>query len=447
MNENIIKKISLLLLIYVFIVFGYIFSLGFYYVPGLIFLLISLFILLLFYKLDFRKILVNLDLHTLVDFVLVLFVYLSLVLYGGLYQNKSHHFLDLSRVLLVMSLLISFTYFVNVSKIPKLKRFFRLRFWFFILTALFLRLLMIWSSPSPSIDVFGIQKIAPRAIIEGNNPYSLIYHFPWQNEPLDVYSYGPFNIFLNFPAVLLLKDPRYIQIISELGIALLIYFILKKRSLSNKFAEKLPLIFLFNPRALFILEQAWVDPILVFFVFLFAGTLFIWKREFIAFFILGLALATKQYAVFLFPFLLMGGFLKIRNFLITVGVVIVTSLPFLIWNAKDFIRDVVLFNLILQKSRYDSLSLNTSFHNLTGDDIPKFFVVILELLLLLYLLRIQKKLIGSFVIFNSGVFALSTYLLYRLAFIHYYYFAGSMIFLATVLMIYEDAVENKKIRS
>ena len=143
----------------------------------------------------------------------------------------------------------------------------------------------------------------------------------------------------------------------------------------------------------------------------------------------------------------MGGFLKIRNFLITVGVVIVTSLPFLIWNAKDFIRDVVLFNLILQKSRYDSLSLNTSFHNLTGDDIPKFFVVILELLLLLYLLRIQKKLIGSFVIFNSGVFALSTYLLYRLAFIHYYYFAGSMIFLATVLMIYEDAVENKKIRS
>lgn len=439
MNENIFKKASLLLLIYVFIVFGYIFSLGFYYVPGLIFLLISLFILLLFHKLDLRKILVNLDLYTLANLVLVLFVALALVLYGGLYQNNSHHFLDLSRVLFVISLLISITYFVNVSKIPKFRWFFRLRFWGFILIAFFLRLLMIWSSPSPSIDVFGIQKIAPRAIIEGNNPYSLIYHFPWQNEPLDVYSYGPFNIFLNFPAVLLLKDPRYIQIISELGIALLIYFILKKRSLSNEFIEKLPLIFLFNPRALFILEQAWVDPVLVFLVFLFAGTLFVWKRELVAFFILGLALATKQYAVFLFPFLLMGGFLKIRNLFITVGVAVVTSLPFLIWNAKDFLRDVVLFNLTIQKSRYDSLSLNTSFHNLTGDDMPKFFVASLELLVLLYLLRIQRKLRGSFVIFNAGVFALFTYLLYRLAFIHYYYFAGSMILLSIVLTIYEGS--------
>ncbi len=370
--------------------------------------------------------------------VLILFMALSMALYGGLYQNNSLGLVSLSKTLLMFSLLISLAYFVDTSKISHFKFFFKSKFWLLILIALFLRLIMIWSSPSPLIDVFGIQKIAPKAIVEGNNPYSLIYHFPWQSEPLDVYSYGPFNIVLNFPAVLVLNDPRYIQLISELGVALLIYFILKKSHYGSKFSEMLPLIFLFNPRALFILEQAWVDPVLVFLVVLFAFFLFVLERESVAFVVLGLAIATKQYAIFLLPFLLIGGFLKLRNFLLSLGTTVVISLPFLIWNAKDFLRDVVLFNLTIQKSRYDSLSLNTSFHNSTGSDIPKLLVVVLELLALFYLLRIQKRLKGSFVIFNTGVFALFTFLLYRLAFIHYYYFAGSMIFLSLVFMVYED---------
>ena len=134
----------------------------------------------------------------------------------------------------------------------------------------------------------------------------------------------------------------------------------------------------------------------------------------------------------------MGGFLKLRIFLLSFSTTLVFSLPFLIWNAKDFLRDIVLFNLTIQKSRYDSLSLNTSFHNLSGIDIPKFLVIIIEAAILIYLIKFQKKLSGSFVIFNTGVFALCTFLFYRLAFIHYYYFAGSMIFLSLVFMIYED---------
>jgi len=438
MQDTVAKKVLVLLFIYLLIIFGYIFSLGFYYVPGLIFLLFSLVGLLLFHKLGVRKIVRDIDFKSMTNFVLVLFISLSMGLYGGLYQNNSIGLVSLSKTLLMFSLLISFTYFVDTSKISHFKFFFKSKFWLLILIALFLRLMMIWSSPSPLIDVFGIQKIAPRAIIEGNNPYSLIYYFSWQNEPLDVYSYGPFNIFLNFPAVLLLNDPRYIQLISELGVAFLIYFMLKKSHYGSKFSETLPLIFVFNPRALFILEQAWVDPVLVFLVFLFAFFLFVLKKEVIAFFVLGLAIATKQYAVFFLPFLLVGGFLKLRNFLLSLSTTLVISLPFLIWNAKDFLRDIVLFNLTIQKSRYDSLSLNTSFHNLSGIDIPKFLVIIIEAAILIYLIKFQKKLSGSFVIFNTGVFALCTFLFYRLAFIHYYYFAGSMIFLSLVFMIYED---------
>lgn len=441
MRKILENKVCYLLVCYLLIVFGYIFSAGFYFLPGLIFLLISWITCLLFYRRKIPDILTDINLGTLLPVVLIAFVALGVSMYGGLYQTNVLGLMTLGRFLSMLALLVSFAYLIKPGQMKSISFLIIRKFWVLFFLAFALRVLMIVSSPSPFIDVFGIQKIAPRAILEGNNPYSLVYRFSWQKVPLDVYSYGPFDIFLNFPAVLLFGDPRVMQIIAEMGVAVIIYLIGKKIEFvtkNNQELEIFSLIFLFNPRALFIIEQAWIDPIVVFLIFLFAYFLFVQKKNYLAFFILGLAIATKQYCIILLPFLFFGGYKKLKYFLVLIFPIMLTSLPFLLWNAHDFIRDVVFFNLTIQTSRYDSLSVNTLFHNILGRDLPTILVLILNLSVLLFLLRFLKKNAFS-ITFASGIFIFTIYLFYRLAFIHYYYFAGSLVYLSIVLLIFEES--------
>ncbi len=382
MEKNLDQKASYLLILYSFIVFGYSYSLGFYSIASLIILTLSAFLCLCFWKLNFSKDIFNINLTSVAKIVLISFVILSYFLYGGLYQSRKTFLVEVSSYLLVLCIPLSFTFLLTIRN--KISLVLHFRFWFFVLIVVLLKLFMIWSSPSPLIDVYGIQTLAPNAILEGLNPYSIVYHFPWEKSPLDVYSYGPFNIYLNFIAFFTFHDPRYVQIFSEIGVGLLVYVLLRKHKLKKQnrnIPEMLSLIFLFSPRSLLILEQAWIDPVLLFLIFLFATLLFVWKRPALAFIVLGLAIATKQYAILLLPFLLFGGIMKVKNFLTTVIVVFAASLPFLIWNFKDFIRDVVLFSIFVYPSRYDSLSWNTFVHGITGHDIPKLVILLMELFL------------------------------------------------------------------
>ena len=155
MTEKDTKKISFLLIGNLIIVLGYIFSNGFYFVQGLFLIAIAFLLLLLFHKIDFVKMTWDIDMLTLVKLNLVLFVSLSLIMYGGFYQNNSHYLVTLSKILLIVAAMFSFLYIFNFSKwLPFFSKF---KFWFLFLVALFLRLFMTWSSPSPYIDVFSIQ--------------------------------------------------------------------------------------------------------------------------------------------------------------------------------------------------------------------------------------------------------------------------------------------------
>src|SRR3989344_3781189 len=256
MHRGISQKLSYLLGCYFIIVLGYIYSFGFYSFPELMLLTISLVLVLIYPKINFSREILSVDFEFMAKACLIVFLASHFGLYDGFYQNDNLGFITLSKNLLFFTLLISFSYFIKMPKRFVILK--NIKFWVFIFIAFFLRILMIWSSPSPLIDVYGIQKLAPKAILEGKNPYSIVYHFPWQKEPLDVYSYGPAVIILDMPAVFLMGDPRYTMVFAEIGTALLFYLMIKKNNklIFRKWpqiAELLPLIFLFNPRSLFII--------------------------------------------------------------------------------------------------------------------------------------------------------------------------------------------------
>lgn len=441
MTNAIERKISFLLLIYLFIVLGYIFSSGFYFLPGLIVLLISFSLLLCFSNDKFTRFVTSISFAPLSFFTLALFVILSNIMYGGIYQRDLYGLILASRALLAIAMPLSLLYIFDFSKfIPII---FKYKFWLLIFIALCVRVLMVLSSPAPYIDVYVIQKIAPLAILKGQNPYSMIFPQLYKNEISDVYSYGPGVIFLDSPAVLLAKEPRYTMVFAEIGTAILVYIILGssfgKLRVDKSLQEMLPLIFLYNPRAGFIIEQAWVDPLIIFLITLFSILLFVWRKRFLALIVLGIAIASKQYVIFLLPFLVIGRLIKIKELFITFFVLLFISSPFLIWNFKDFFRDVILYNLVIQTSRYNSLSLNTLYHLLLGSDIPRWLVIIFELGVLYYLIKVQRKLSASSLMLATSTLAISTFLVYRLAFIHYYYFAGSLLLLSICFAIGESS--------
>lgn len=438
-QKKIFSMSKYLIFVYMLIVFGYIYSLGFYFIPGLLIIIISLAFLLIFQTKIIRKFESN-DRLDFLPFVLIVFVSLSFAFYGGIYQKENFDLIFASKILLAIAIFISLLYTVNLSYF--LETIYKVRFFSLLAIAFFIKVSVLITSPTPYVDVFTIQKIAPVALLKGFNPYSIVYPKLYPDEEHDVYSYGPGVILLDLPSVLLTGDPRFTMVFAEFGTALLLFLMLKKLGPSllstTRVHEIIPLVYLFNPRSLFILEQAWVDPLIIFLITLFFYLLFSHKRKFISFLVLGVAIATKQYAVFLIPFLLKGKILKLRDLIVVGCAFFMLTGPFLFWNAKDFIRDTVLFNTFIQGSRYDSLSLNSLFYELSGKDIPVYIVVLIEFLVLIYLFMHQKEKNLSSALIATSTLALTTFAIYRLSFIHYYYFAGSLLFLGIVFSLVED---------
>ena len=434
-----------LLFIYLLVTFGYIFTLGFYSTAG-IFLLTAaaIFLIVLSKRRMLGFVQHNFTLGAVASLILIVSTSLSVAMYGGIYQTGSDFLIQINRTLLIIGLVVSLLYFFDFSIwLPLLGKY---KFLVLVFIAAISRLFLILTSPNPHIDVFYIQKIAPIAMIHGENPYSIIFPRLYSNIEPNAFTYGPGAILLNFPAVFITGDPRFTMAFAEIATAMLIYLMIRKTvKFSNqeyfKLAELIPLIYLYNPRASFIIEQAWIDPLLIFLITSFIFFFFYLKKRFFAILMLALALATKQYAFFLLPFLFQIRTVEVKHILGVVMLVILLVAPFFIWSPNDFINDVVLYNLVIIP-RHDSLSLNTLVYKLFNIDIPPLIVGLVVFSLLVFLFKVQKKTVSE-AILATAAFALSFFLVYKLAFIHYFYFVGSLLLLSIVLLIDESSVSIK----
>jgi hypothetical protein len=232
-------------------------------------------------------------------------------------------------------------------------------------------------SPHPRIDVFEFQTQALQAFMNGFNPYGIrpqnIYghdHFYGpgvvQNGVLQFgFPYFPLSILAVIPGYLL-GDFRFAQLVF-IAFTGIIFALLQPGPLGRGIA----LLYWFSPRTLFVLEQSWTEPLLVFLASLVAIAVRLCPRISVPVF--GLLLAAKQTMVWM-PFLsilLFQGTLRerMRSLLVACLIAAFITLPFLLWNPPEFWRSVVEWQFI-QPFRPDSLSFAAFFKINPTDSYP-----------------------------------------------------------------------------
>lgn len=226
---------------------------------------------------------------------------------------------------------------------------------------------VVLASPFPYIDVWWYQQYAGSLIWQGRNPYTFLYPNIYGNTALfgegviergmiATFPYPPLTFLVGAPFVTYLEDVRFLW----LGLAA-VAALVARRWCRNEAAELAILVFLLQPRAFFVVEQSWTEPLIM---MGFVATVFAlvrWNaraRGWIAAAFAGaLLLSSKQYAPLLaLPFVpaVPRGRRAVTTAL-AAALAALVLIPFVVWNPHEFIRDVVLCQ-INQPFRMDALS-------------------------------------------------------------------------------------------
>lgn len=267
----------------------------------------------------------------------IFFLVLSLFHPPGIYIGNNNYvlFVHLTTVLLALLAPIAFL----TKRTTMTRSFFILA----IVLAVTYRILMPIASPKPVIDVFADIQESVAHMLNGLDPYSTPVRDVYGSltPVLQGYVYPPADLYLHTIAYVLFKDARYIYVFAELFVAWTIWSLTKGQSMRRR--QLLTLIFLFHPRALFVLEQAWLDPLilLMFSVFLLLRQN---GRERWSAAVYGYMLSLKQYLIFfvLHWFLLERRWTQLG---IMIGTAILTAIPFLLISPHGLWENGILYNL------------------------------------------------------------------------------------------------------
>lgn len=198
-------------------------------------------------------------------------------------------------------------------------------------------------SPEPDIDVWTVQTAGARALLQGANPFDVVRvpdTTPGRLDNPTPYVYPPFQLFVTIPALLFGGDVRFAM---TLGLLL---FGVSVRDIAVGARDKLPALPVFvdapallvwlSPKVLFVLQQAWIDPVQL---GLIAGStaLALRKRTWAAAIGFGLVLAAKQTMFWVAPlaFVAFPGF-RARHALAAIAVAALFYLPFALWSWHAF---------------------------------------------------------------------------------------------------------------
>jgi len=235
----------------------------------------------------------------------------------------------------------------------------------------FLALWVLYFSPSPKIDVYFFQRDSVARLLKFENPYAYgfanIYsHDKYYGEGLVRngvlqfgYPYLPVALLAAIPGYLM-GDIRFLMVFSIACTGLMF-----ARLQPGPLGRGLAALYWFNPRTLFIIEQSWIEPLIVFCATLMVVLLSRYPRS--VCWSAGLLLASKQtmlWMPFLLPLLFIG---KLKNWrrtgLVALLIAAGTCAPFFLWGPKAFWSSVISLQFA-QPFRHDALSLPAFFYQI-----------------------------------------------------------------------------------
>jgi hypothetical protein len=229
------------------------------------------------------------------------------------------------------------------------------------------------ASPRPPIDVWAILQGSAHALLHGRN----IYGHAWPGAQGHTLPYLPGAAFFVAPFYLVLGDVRYglltALVVAAVGVGAL------KKSAGRETTAVLSCLILLFPRALYLIEQSWPEPLLM---ALIAGML--WavetRRLNLAVVCLTGALVTKQHALILLPLAAVWPAFGWRRALKAVGAATLIVAGWFAAGPQVFLHGAITYNLNLP-ARHDSLSLFTT--SIRAGVTPPFVVVPLFMLVVL----------------------------------------------------------------
>lgn len=382
------RRVALLLVSYFLLVGAYTSQYGFYNLPAWLFVVVSL-ALVAYLQVCFspralqpgtavRPPVVGVGESVAASRILgplvVLEAFVFLVYSGGVYQTRQAFIVLVHAVNLIGFLVTSPYMSVKCTRGDEGGRgagwyrvWDRSHFVVLLACAFCARIFMILSSPDPQIDVFFVMQQAAQGLLEGKNPYSMVFGPSWYGK--STIAYLPATIYLAVPARLLLGDVRYTYAVGDLVVAIVLYAMVQRVSArageSRLQARCLALLYLFNPMALFILEQSWTDTAVIAVLFLVWFVWFRLQRPVAAAALLGIALVTKQYVVLLLPFLWRHPRVRPAHLGCAILTAALLGLPLALWNFNDFLEDVLLY-LVRMEPKPESLNLFSFAYHAAG---------------------------------------------------------------------------------
>ena len=302
-----------------------------------------------------------------------------------------------------------------------------------------LRVGMVISSPAPTIDVFTQFQESAAHLLQGLNPFSTAVSDPSNAQErfgyaVTGYAYPPANLYVQTVSYAVFGDIRYACIAFELIAAgcLMALVPVARRTVG----WLLVLLFLFHPRGLFVIEQAWNEPLLVG-----SAGVFLWlaarrpqsRWTTVA---LGVFLSLKQYLVF-FALLFFARPGHWRWVLPVSLVIVLTWLPFLIWDTQSALANGLLFQF-RTPFRADGLTLSSLVYGWFGWKSTKWIAIGVGLVMsVLCGRKLGRETISGY-LHASVLTTLAVFLCGSQAFANYYYFLGAMILFLIVLRLREE---------
>jgi hypothetical protein len=298
-----------------------------------------------------------------------------------------------------------------------------------VLLALGLGAWMLRASPSPAIDVWTVHQQGADAILHGRQVYApgaietLDTHS--HAREIDTYAYPPLNLLLTAAAYAVTGETRWAQLVAILLGAVLLRATAQRRGLGRPLPDLLMVCLLFHPRGLFVLEQAWGEPLALPLLggFTLAAST---GRPRLAAVMLGLLGALKQHYVLYLPALALLPGIGFAGAAMALATLLATYVPFAIAAPAGLWTAVVVHHL-KNPFRSDSLSLTARLSD-AGVFLPSWLGFAGSIGALSALLWTPRRL-GPLLLASSLVF-LVFYLLGRQAFCNYYYLLGATWLLA-----------------
>ncbi len=288
---------------------------------------------------------------------------------------------------------------------------------------------MLRASPAPRIDVWTVHQQGARALLHGQSVYAPgvietedTHSFARQ---IDVYAYPPLNALLTAAAYAVTGETRWAQLVAILAGAACLWWLARQVTRHAALPDLLAACFLFHPRGLFVLEQAWGEPLALPFLGGFALAAHAGRPR-LAAVLLGLLCALKQHFVLYLPALALMPGVGASGVLIALLTIAATYLPFVVATPTG-VWDAIVVHHLKNPFRRDSLSLTAMLAD-AGVALPS-WVGMTASLASIGLLRWVPRKLGPLLMASSLTFLLF-YVLGRQAFCNYYYLVGATLLFA-----------------